>query len=336
MELWQAIILGLVEGITEYLPVSSTGHLIIASGLMGLDDPERKASIDAFTIVIQGGAILAVAGLYWPRIVQMLRGMIGRDIEGRRLLINLVLAFLPAAVIGLLLENVIESYLFHAGPVVAALFLGGIYMMIVDRIARPAPRKKRARAGEPGVLPPAESSSTVPRRRPIISADGEVTDLTPLRALIIGFFQCIAMWPGTSRSMMTITGGMLTGLRPAAAAEFSFLLGLPTLGAATLYKLAKNLRDSHNHGTPNLFEDLGILSTAAGLVIATISAAVAVKWLVSFLNRHGLTPFGWYRIGVAIIMVILIQAGVVAIGGHGADVDHAETTPASVEPSPVP
>jgi undecaprenyl-diphosphatase len=311
LELWQAIILGIVEGITEYLPVSSTGHLIIASALMGLDDPERKASIDAFTIVVQGGAILAVLGLYWPRVMQMIRGVLGRDVEGRRLLINLVLAFVPAAVLGLLLAKWIEMHLFHAGPVVAALFLGGIYMMIVDRIARPRPVEASGAMG------------AVAGRRWRLRAEGEISDVTPRRALVIGLFQCVAMWPGMSRSMMTITGGMLTGLRPAAAAEFSFLLGLPTLSAATLYKLAKNLRDSSANGTPNLFQDLGIMSTAAGLVVATLAAAVAVKWLVSFLNRHGLTPFGVYRIGVAVVMLIMIQAGIVAIGG-GVVEEHAE------------
>lgn len=320
MELWQAIILGLVEGITEYLPVSSTGHLIITSALLGLDDPERKASMDSFLIVVQGGAILAVAGLYWPRIVQMIRGILGRDIEGRRLFINLVLAFLPAVFAGVLLESWIESNLFRAGPVVAALFVGGIYMMIVDRIARPGRWSTSRKQSGGGAIAPAEPSPDQPRKeRPRrrlhpTRTDGEISDVTPRKALIIGFFQCIAMWPGTSRSMMTITGGMLTGLRPAAAAEFSFLLGLPTLGAATLYKLAKNLRDSSANGTPNLFQDLGVVSAAAGMVVATLAAAVAVKWLVSFLNRHGLTPFGWYRIGVALVLLILIQAGVVVIG----------------------
>jgi undecaprenyl-diphosphatase len=300
MELWQAIILGIVEGITEYLPVSSTGHLIIAAALLGLDDPDKKSSIDAFTIVVQGGAILAVLGLYWPRVVQMIRGVLGRDVEGRRLLINIIIAFVPAAAIGLLLENWIETHLFHAGPVVAALFLGGIYMIIVDRIARPAP------AAAPG-------TEAKPRRR-LINADGEITDLTPKGALTIGCFQILAMWPGTSRSMMTITGGMFAGLRPGAAAEFSFLLGLPTLGGATVYKLAKNLHQSKKHGTPNMFEDLSVVSTAAALVVATITAAVAVRWLVSFLNRHGLAPFGVYRIGVAIVMLVLLQAGILTIG----------------------
>ncbi|MEO0483392.1 MAG: undecaprenyl-diphosphate phosphatase [Planctomycetota bacterium] len=134
-----AVILGLVEGITEYLPVSSTGHLILASALLGLDEPpEMKRAVDTFNIVVQGGAILAVLGLYFPRCLQMLRGLLGQDAAGRRLLINLFVAFLPAAVLGLLFDDWIEARLFHAGPVLAALALGGVYMMLVDRW-----RKKR-------------------------------------------------------------------------------------------------------------------------------------------------------------------------------------------------
>jgi undecaprenyl-diphosphatase len=318
MEIWQAIILGLVEGITEYLPVSSTGHLIIAAALLGLDDPERKASIDAFTIVIQGGAILAVLGLYWPRVVQMIRGVLGRDVEGRRLLINIMLAFLPAAVIGLMIEGWIEANLFSATPVVAALFLGGIYMMIVDRLARPA-----AVVGE-------ESRTTGPARRPLIRAEGEITDITPRKALTVGCFQVLAMWPGMSRSMMTITGGMFAGLRPAAAAEFSFLVGLPTLGGATMYKLMKNLQHSKATGTPNMFQDLGVVSSAVGMLVAALAAAVAVRWLVSFLNRHGLTPFGVYRIGVAIIMLVLLQAGILSIGAQQLIEEREEPVPMPV------
>lgn len=308
MEWWHAIILGLVEGITEYLPISSTGHLIIASSFLGLDDPERpeqKAAIDAFNIVVQGGAILAVLGLYWPRVVQMLRGLMGRDPSGRRLFVNLVAAFIPAAVIGKLLHDWIEAKLFHPGPVTAALIVGGIYMMLVEQW----------RTGRFG---------RVPRR----GADGQgltVDDLSLPKAVVIGFMQCIAMIPGTSRSMMTITGGVMMGLRPAAAAEFSFLLGLPTLGAATVYSLYKNLKESAAaeaateagaagagaaaHG--NLFEVLGTTPVVIGLVVAALSAAVAVKWLVGFLNHHGLTPFGWYRIVLGVCLIGLLLGGVV-------------------------
>lgn len=287
----QAIILGIVEGITEYLPVSSTGHLILAAALLGLDGPERKAAVDAFNIVVQGGAILAVLGLYRARVVQMIRGVLGRDGAGARLAVNLVVAFLPAAGLGVLLDDLIESYLFFPGPVIAALVLGGVYMMGLDQWR--------------------QGRFSMPRAR---GAELEIEDLTPGKALVIGLMQCVAMWPGTSRSMMTITGGMIVGLRPAAAAEFSFLLGLPTLGAACVYKLAKNLAAAGEAGPDgvvqqSMFEQLGVMPVVLGLATATVSAALAVKWLVGFLNRHGLSPFGWYRIVLGVVLLGLIAGG---------------------------
>ena len=311
MELWQAVILGLVEGITEYLPVSSTGHLILAASLLGLDSPEVKSSIDAFTIVIQGGAILAVAGLYRRRVMQMIRGAVGRDPAGRRLLINIIIAFLPAAVLGVLLDDVIEAHLFSPAPVLAALALGGVWMIWLDR-----PSAKRASAAlhdavEHAPDPDAARAAAIgatPRRGMTID------DMTWRTAIAIGGFQTFAMWPGTSRSMMTIAGGTLLGLKPKEAAEFSFLLGLPTLGGATVYKLAKNLKESHDAGTPNLFEDLGAGPVLVGVLVATVSAALAVKWLVAFLTRHGLGAFGWYRLALCAILGGMIAAGVVTIG----------------------
>ncbi len=284
MSIWQAIVLGLVEGITEYLPISSTGHLILASWLLGLDDPSRKAAVDAFGIVIQGGAILAVLGLYRVRVAQMVRGLLGRDPDGLRLVGLLVLAFLPSALLGPVLDDVIEAHLFHAGPVLLALALGGVWMLWLDR-----------------------------RHDPTGGGAG-IESVTWSKALAIGAFQTVAMWPGTSRSMMTIGGGTLLGLRPAAAAEFSFLLGLPTLGSACLYKLAKNLKTAHELGTPNLFEQLGMTPVLVGIAVATVSAAIAVRWLVGFLNRHGLGAFGWYRIALAAVVGVLALAGVVQIG----------------------
>lgn len=288
MHPWQALILGLVEGITEFLPVSSTGHLIIAASLMGLDDPARKPAVDAFNIVIQGGAILAVLGLYWPRVLQMLRGLIGRDPAGLRLARNLFIAFLPAAILGVLLDDWIEARLFHAWPVIAALALGGLWMIWLGRGYKTRETDDAGHA---------------------LTID----TLTCKHALGIGLFQCVAMWPGTSRSMMTIAGGTLLGLRPAQAAEFSFLLGLPTLGGACVYKLAKNLKQSHDAGAPNLFEQLGTLNVAIGVAVATVSAALAVKWLVAFLNRRGLAPFGWYRLALAAILTALILTDIVTV-----------------------
>ncbi|MCA9307103.1 MAG: undecaprenyl-diphosphate phosphatase [Phycisphaerales bacterium] len=286
MNLLEAVVLGLVEGITEYLPVSSTGHLILASRALGLDSDETiKRAVDDFNIVIQGGAILAVLGLYWPRILQMLRGLVAKDDDarrGRRLLINLVIAFIPAAILGFLFDETIEKHLFGVWPVIIALFVGGIWMIAIDSW-----RKKKF-----GPEHVADTGDTI-------------DDITWQRAILIGLFQCVAMWPGTSRSMMTIAGGTILGLKPRQAAEFSFLLGLPTLGGACVYKLAKNLKHAHDTGTPNLFEQLGWLPVIVGVAVATVSAALAVRWLVSFLNKHGLAPFGYYRIALAIAVVAL-------------------------------
>ncbi|HED54954.1 MAG TPA: undecaprenyl-diphosphate phosphatase [Phycisphaerales bacterium] len=295
MEWWQAAILGLVEGITEYLPVSSTGHLIIASSLMGLDGAETKPALDAFNIIIQGGAILAVLGLYRVRVMQMVMGLLGKDPAGLRLVVRLVAAFLPAAVLGVLFDDLIEAKLFFAGPVLSALALGGVYMIVIDRL-----RLKQHRMGEADETDKDQPSG--------------IDSMTIRSAVIIGFMQVLAMWPGTSRSMMTITGGVLTGLKPKDAAEFSFLLGLPTLGGACVYKLAKNIHESNQAGTENLFEVFGLTTIGIGLVVATFSAAIAVRWLVGFLNTHGLEAFGWYRIALAAVLGGLIFSGIVSLG----------------------
>lgn len=315
MEWWHAVVLGVVEGITEYLPISSTGHLILASALMGLDEtPELKRAVDSFNIVIQGGAILAVLGLYWPRVKQMIAGAaglvgIGRgDGAGLRLAINILIAFLPAAILGPLLDDRISRHLFATGPVLAALALGGVFMIVLDRW-----RAGKERSGH---------SDEVRH---------EIDELTPGRALFIGLLQCVAMWPGTSRSMMTIVGGVLVGLKPRAAAEFSFLLGLPTLGGACVYKLAKDLYHSRQTGAPNLFEVIGVPAVLIGVAVATVSAAFAVKWLVAFLNRHGLAPFGWYRLALCAVLGAMIFAGVVRIeppADDGAD-EPTAITPAA-------
>ena len=286
MELWQAIVLGLGEGITEYLPVSSTGHLILASILIGLDDPARKGAVDDFNIVVQGGAILAVVGLYWPSVRRMARGLIGKDNGGFALLVNLFIAFLPAAIVGLLCKDWIESRLFWSGPVLTAILIGAVVMMLVE--ARHAGRIGRPRHS---------------------CRFKEISEVTPRDALLIGVLQCAALWPGMSRSMVCIVGGYAVGLRPRAAAEFSFLLGLPTLTAACLYSLTKNLYRSRRDGTPDLFETLGVAPVVVGLVVATASAVIAVKWLVGFLARRGLMPFAWYRLGLFVILAVVFSMG---------------------------
>lgn len=283
MEWWQAVILGLVEGITEYLPVSSTGHLIIVSSLLGLGGSDETArAVDAFNIIVQGGAILAVLGLYRARVMQMIAGLLGRDVEGARLLLNLVIAFAPAAVLGVRLNDWIERVLFGSEPVAVALIAGGVYMIGAELW----------REGKLG-------------RGRLHMEGGGIEDLTPLGALTIGLLQCFALWPGTSRSMMTITGGVFAGLRPAAAAEFSFLLGLPTLGGAMAFRLAKDVTGDG----PTMFDSLGVVPVVLGILVATVSAGAAVQWLVGFLNRHGLAGFGWYRIVLGMVLIGLIAAG---------------------------
>lgn len=290
MNLVQALILGLVEGITEYLPVSSTGHLIIASSLMGLDKTaEQKAAVDTFNIVIQGGAILAVLGLYFPRVIQMCKGLLGRDKAGLALAVRIIVAFIPAAVLGVLLNEDIERLLFNTPSVLTALALGGVFMIVLDRT-----RMKRFRTGDAG---------------PEQQLGPDLHEITMVQAVLIGLLQCVAMVPGTSRSMMTIAGGVLVGLHPRRAAEFSFLLGLPTLGGACVYSLYKTMTGDG----PNMFEVIGWAPIGVGLLAATVSAALAIRWLVGFLNRHGLALFGYYRLALAGVLGGLIYAGVVVL-----------------------
>jgi undecaprenyl-diphosphatase len=271
---WEAVVLGLVEGITEYLPVSSTGHLILTAALLGLDKPETKEAVDAYLVVVQGGAILAVLALYWPRVVQMVRGLFGQDEEGFRLACNVGLAFVPAAVFGLLVESRVKAALFGPWPVLFALAVGGAWMVWFGR-------------------------RHVDRGR-------DLSSMSWMTALGIGFCQALALWPGTSRSMVTIGGGMLLGLRAAPAAEFSFLLGLPTLGAACAHDLLGDLRNGSH-----LLASLGVGSVVLGVIVATVSAALAVRWLVATLNRHGLEPFGWYRLVISVVFAALLLAGII-------------------------
>jgi undecaprenyl-diphosphatase len=292
MEYWQALLLGVIEGITEFLPVSSTGHLIVAQRLMGIGtiSPSEKEAADAFAICIQGGAILAVLGLYWKHVKQMLAGLLGRDAAGLNLLICLVVGFLPAAVIGLALNDWIESKLFENWPVIASWIVGGIAIVATVHWRRKNP-------ASPNTL--------------------ELGRLTWKLALIIGLLQCVAMWPGTSRSLMTIIGGLLVGLSMRAAVEYSFLLGVLTLTAATA-KTA--VGKAHNSGpefetlfgtTRLMIEKFGAVNMVIGAVAAMISAAIAVKWLVGYLQRHGMIGFGWYRIGIGVVVGSLIYAGIV-------------------------
>ncbi len=275
MELWQSFILGLVEGITEYLPVSSTGHLLITQRLMGIGLADDKTAADAFAISIQGGAIAAVMGLYYKQVWQMFLGLIGKSPEGLQLLLKLIVAFSPAAIAALTLEKWIKGNLFGITPIIIAWFVGGVLILAV---------------------------SYWKRKNPSAENNKSLADLTWRMALVIGLLQCVAMWPGTSRSLMTIVGGILVGLRPKEAVEFSFLLGVMTLGAATA-------KDTLEYG-PLMLETFGIGNILVGFIASTVSAALAVKWLVSYLQKHGLELFGWYRIAIAIIAAALVGFGV--------------------------
>jgi undecaprenyl-diphosphatase len=292
-----AVVLGLVEGITEYLPISSTGHLIIANHAMHLDssaplveadgrplwfkkptarNPEGepltlKLAADTYSVVIQFGAILAVGLLYWPQLLGICLGLLGKDPAGLRLLRNLMVAFLPAAVTGLLLNHWIDQHLFSVTAVVTAQISGAVLMIAAERW-----RKKFATSANT-VLNPA--------------------DLPAKSALGIGLMQCLALWPGTSRSMTTIVGGYFAGLPPARAAEFSFLLGFVTLTAATVYK-------GYQSGSA-MIAVFGWPHVFLGIVVATVAAAAAVKFLVGYLTRHGLTVFAWYRLAVAALLSAL-------------------------------
>lgn len=275
MDLLQALILGLVEGLTEYLPVSSTGHLLLAQRLMGIASSDAA---DAFAICIQAGAILAVLGLYRVRVAQMTLGMLGRNPEGRQLAFHILAAFIPAAVLGFALEKTIKKFLFGGNewglwPVVAAWFVGGVAILAVSFFKK--------RQGGPKLL---------------------LEDLTIRMAVIIGVAQCLAMWPGVSRSLITIVGGLLVGLSLPAAVEFSFLLGVLTLSAATAY-------DALKHGK-EMLSTFGALPLLVGFFAAWISAVLAVKWMVGYLNKHGMGIFGWYRVILACVVAVWLWTSV--------------------------
>jgi undecaprenyl-diphosphatase len=301
-----AIILGVIEGVTEFLPVSSTGHLIVANHLLDLDSDEalrdakgqplwyRKPSpkrpegepltlslaAKTYTVVIQFGAIVAVAFLYWSRIRTMVEGLLGRNPAGLRLLGLVLLAFFPAVILGLLFNDWIDTHLFSVGAVIAAQVAGALVMFYAESW-----RRRRLVAASIGTSPPL---------RRLTDGDG-LNDLTPKAALNIGLLQCIAMWPGTSRSMMTIVGGYFAGLDPRKAAEFSFLLGLITLtGAAGLKSIKSGAA---------MIQVFGWSNVLLGGAVAAVTAAVCVKFLVHWLTRHGLVLFAWYRIGLAVVLM---------------------------------
>lgn len=278
MNWWQSILIGIVEGLTEYLPVSSTGHILLTQKLLGIPS---SASSKAFAVVVQVGAILAVLSLYFQRSRSLVDGLLGKNPQGLLLLRNILIAFLPAAVCGLLFDKKIDDYLLDSlWPVTAAWFVGGVAILAVAWFKRNATPGARA-------------------------TGLNLENITPKTAFLIGLLQCVAMWPGTSRSLMVIVGGLLVGLNMLAAVEFSFLLGMVTLSAASGYKMLKFVKQ------PELLQDYSVGVMFLGILAAWISAVLSVKWMVGWLQKRGVTVFGYYRIGLAVMVAGLLLAGII-------------------------
>ena len=264
--LLKALILGVVEGLTEFLPISSTGHLIIASQLLGFHDEKGKV----FEIAIQTGAMLAVVWEYRARFTRALTG-ITHDPVAQRFVTNLIVAFMPAALLGLAFGGIIKAHLFHAVPVAIAFIVGAVVILLVERRSRKV-------------------------------AVESVDEMTWRDALKVGIAQSFALIPGTSRSGATIIGGMLFGLSRRAATEFSFFLAVPTLVLAGAYDLLK-----HRH----LLSVADVPVFAVGLVTAFISAFICVRWLIRFIATHDFTIFAWYRIAFGVIVLVTAYTGLV-------------------------
>jgi undecaprenyl-diphosphatase len=259
-----ALILGIVEGLTEFLPVSSTGHLILAGDLLHFNDEKGKL----FEIVIQSGAILAVCWEYRAKIGSVLAGL-PKNVNAQRFAVNLFIAFLPLAILGLLLKKVIDAHLFKPVPVALAFIVGAFVILWAEK------RKHRVRVDS-------------------------VDDLTALDALKLGLCQAFALIPGTSRSGATIIGGLFVGLSRRAATEFSFFLAIPTLFAATAYLLYKER-------ALLAADDLGMWSV--GFISAFVSAFLCVRWLLRYISNHDFTIFAWYRIVFGIVVLLTAHYG---------------------------
>ena len=275
MSIFETIIIAIVEGLTEFLPVSSTGHMIITQNLLGVESTEF---VKAFTFIIQFGAILSVVVLYWKRFFQLNHTPAPESASALKRLLHkydfywkLLVAFIPAAVLGLLFSDIIDAMLESVTVVAITLILGGIFMLFCDKI---------------------------------FNKGNESTQLTEKRAFWIGMFQCISMIPGVSRSMATIVGGMAQKLTRKAAAEFSFFLAVPTMFAATLYKMYKILKTG---GTEMIMDNMTTL--IVGNLVAFIVAMLAIKFFISFVSKYGFKAFGWYRIIVGGIILIMLLTG---------------------------
>jgi undecaprenyl-diphosphatase len=262
-----AILLGIVEGLTEFLPVSSTGHLILAAELLGYKAEEWAT----FNVIIQLGAILAVIVLYWRTFWTVALGLFGREAGAWRFAGNVAIAFLPSAVLGLLLIEHIEAMLGSAVLVAVALIAGGIAILVMERVIPPA-------RIEPGV-------AAIPWRR----------------ALGIGLIQCLSMVPGVSRSGATIMGGLALGIERRTAAEFSFFLAVPTMIGATTLQIGK-----HHEAIAASGVDWSLI--AVGFVVSFVVALVVIKWFIGIVTRFGFAPFAWYRIAAGAIALVWLLA----------------------------
>lgn len=276
MSTLETIIIAIVEGLTEFLPVSSTGHMIITQNLLGVESTEF---VKAFTFIIQFGAILSVVVLYWKRFFQLNHtpapegaSSLKRFLHKYDFYWKLFVAFIPAAVLGLLFSDMIDAMLESVTVVAITLILGGIFMLFCDKI---------------------------------FNKGSEKTELTEKRAFWIGLFQCISMIPGVSRSMATIVGGMSQKLTRKAAAEFSFFLAVPTMFAATCFKMLKLFLEPD--GIEIIKDNLGTL--LIGNVVAFIVAMLAIKFFISFVTKYGFKAFGWYRIIVGGIILAMLATG---------------------------
>ncbi len=272
MTTWEALILGIVEGLTEFVPVSSTGHLILTGAFLGLGETEaQKAAIDAFDIVIQAGAWFAAVLYYAPLLRRRLGGLLAEDVleqaHGIRLVVNLAVAFVPVVVVGLLARKAIKALLFGTTPVAVALAVGGVAMIVADRM--------RSRA---------EANATI----------REIDQIGWRQALQVGVWQCLALVPGTSRSMSTILGGLVAGMTPRVAADFSFLLAIPVLGAATAYELLKEWQV--------LVDGLGAGAIGIGLLASFLVGWASIAVFLRVIVAKGLVPFGVYRIVLAAVV----------------------------------
>ncbi len=274
--LLKAVILGVVEGFTEFLPISSTGHLIVAAALLDF----RVASAATFEIAIQTGAMFAVIWEYRTRIGLTMAGL-ATQAPARRFALNIAIAFLPAMVFGLAFSKLIKRHLFHPVPVAIAFVVGGLIILWVEAIQR-----RQVRAG------------TNPRVT-------NVDDLTPFDALRVGLLQCLALIPGTSRSGATIIGGMVLGLSRQAATEFSFYLAIPTLMAAGAWSVYKE-RDALSASDLPLF--------AVGTIVSFLAALLCIRWLIRYVANHDFTVFAWYRLAFGALILWTAWSGLVSWG----------------------